>query len=278
MSAPIPLRDWVRIMRPIGCDEAWIMTLTAYFDDSGTHPGSEVIVWAGFLGPEDRWLELDSEWRALLTKWGLSAFHMVYCVHGLKEYSGWSEPKRDNCIYEFREIILKQQLFGLGSAASAKDWDELVVGDHKKFLRTPDEFCLSCCIRDAVNFSREFSPHDKLSIVFDDRRRDDDIVNRMVEFYRARAGDDPELVSVTFQQMKSFSGLQAADMLAWETNRYAHEALTLASGEYPKARPHFQRFLDQGMLKGGIMRRHNIERLIASYKVRDDVPPELLKE
>ena len=274
MNAPIPMRDWVRLTRPSGCDRSCIIVLTAYFDDSGTHADSKAVVWAGFIGPEDHWLSLDVEWRALLKKWEIRSFHMYPCVHGRGEFQGWPIGKRDNCIYEFREVILRHQMFGLGSAASVKDWDELVVGDHKKYLRSPDEYCLSHCIRDAINQAKDFSPNDKLAIVFDDRQRDGDVLNRIFDFYRQHAGSDPEVASITFQKSGSFIGLQAADMLAYETYLYAQGAIK--TGKYPEARPHFQRFLDQGMLKGGIMRRHNIERLIQSYEVRPDVPADLL--
>ena len=123
----------------MGADEARIAVLTAYFDDSGTHAGSKVVLWAGFLAPEHRWLALDEEWRALLTKWKISAFHMSHCMALDGEFEGWREAERDRCIFEFRAVILKFQMFGLGSAVSALDWDELVVGEHRPYLRTAEE-------------------------------------------------------------------------------------------------------------------------------------------
>jgi len=40
--------------------------LRAYFDDSGTHDGSKIVVVAGIMGSESELLSLELLWRELL--------------------------------------------------------------------------------------------------------------------------------------------------------------------------------------------------------------------
>lgn len=42
-----------------GCPSREIFVLNAFFDDSGTHDASDVIVMGGIIAPEEAWLALE---------------------------------------------------------------------------------------------------------------------------------------------------------------------------------------------------------------------------
>jgi hypothetical protein len=42
--------------------------LTGYFDDSGTHSNSEIVVMAGFVGTGEQWQKFEKTWADKLSK------------------------------------------------------------------------------------------------------------------------------------------------------------------------------------------------------------------
>lgn len=231
--------------------------LHAYFDDSGTHSNSDIVVWAGFVVSEKKWTAFDAEWRVLLANpdWKLSHFHMYDVVHGDGECMGWEQGKRDRCIYEFREIILKHGLHGIGNTISKKDWEEIVI-PSKIFSYPAESFGLSAAIALTRHHKQD---EDEISIIFDNTKRDVNAVNKGIDYYK-NDGGKPKLVDVLFVDMKQFTGLQAADMLAWETYRYGLDYLE--KGDYPEPSPHFRHFLEKCELNGEFFNRRRIIKLV----------------
>ena len=77
----------------------------AYFDDSGHPSDQDMVLVAGFVSSEEQWLLFDKEWKALLAKYEVKHFHMVDCVAGEGEFSGWgAEKKQIFLIYQDSEI------------------------------------------------------------------------------------------------------------------------------------------------------------------------------
>src|SRR4051812_31859039 len=70
--------------------------ISAYFDDSGTHTTSEVVVVAGILATEGRLTLLERGWKRELEKpiegrkGSLKRFHMTDCFNSTGEYMRWS--------------------------------------------------------------------------------------------------------------------------------------------------------------------------------------------
>ena len=74
--------------------------LTAYFDDSGTHLNSDLVLWYGVFGNSFQWAHFDDLWAAKLKepspgKPALSRFHMAQCQAADAEFAGWSRTATD---------------------------------------------------------------------------------------------------------------------------------------------------------------------------------------
>jgi hypothetical protein len=239
--------------------------LTAYFDDSGTHINRNplVVVYAGFIGLNKVWEDFEPAWQSLLTSYGIKTFHLTKCDAAEDEFQGWSRAKRDLAIADFRNVILNHDLWGISATVVRADWDELVVGDTRKRMGEPDEFCALMCAYDAMTFQDAARREKLVSVVFDQRAHRSEAILRRVNHLIGGSFYDTELVSVTFAAAGDALPLQAADMLACETYRYAQEWLRAGCPPDRAHRPHFQRFLDRGKLKGGIANRKVILDAIA---------------
>jgi hypothetical protein len=100
--------------------------LTAYFDDSGSHADSDVVLWNGLFGNQHQWRFFGELWAAKLQapspgKDPLKRFHMYDCQYGEGEFLGWSRTAREFLIHELGGIILKCGLYSNGAAISRRD-------------------------------------------------------------------------------------------------------------------------------------------------------------
>jgi hypothetical protein len=148
--------------------------LVGYFDDSGTHDDSEVIVMAGFVGPEEQWKKFDKAWADKLSeplagKPPLKRFHMVRCMQGDGEFSGYSDAERDAVIHDFRQIILDAKLIGNVTAVDRVAWDEVMVGPLRMLFGDAEWFGVNTCMSFATNQATEAFQDKEVSLVFDDR-------------------------------------------------------------------------------------------------------------
>lgn len=66
MAAHLSIESFARVVFPPGAINGGICMLIAYFDDSGTHDSSEVVLWQGAIGNKYQWALLDELWAKKL--------------------------------------------------------------------------------------------------------------------------------------------------------------------------------------------------------------------
>jgi hypothetical protein len=100
------------------------MMLRAYFDDSGTHSSSGVVM-GGLIGTVEQWDRFERAWAAKLAdplpgcgKPPLKTFHLSACAgrwprSGFEDYT---DAEQDAVIHDFRQIILDCMLTSTASA------------------------------------------------------------------------------------------------------------------------------------------------------------------
>jgi hypothetical protein len=115
--------------------EGLLLILRAYFDDSGTHSGSDVAVMGGLIGTSEQWERFELAWAEKLAnplpesgKPPLRMFHLGACNARADEFAGYRDAEQDAVIHDFRQIIINARLTSLAMAMDKQAWDELVVG------------------------------------------------------------------------------------------------------------------------------------------------------
>ena len=113
--------------------------IQGYFDGSGTHVGSKVLVIAGFIGEEEAFVDLDQQWEKVLNdpRWPtrLPEFHTVECVHGGGEFQqgGWNYAERLALYGDLTRVIVevgeRHILLPIGAGAVTGIFNKIATAD-----------------------------------------------------------------------------------------------------------------------------------------------------
>lgn len=268
--------EFQQLTRALGLRQGGlVLVLTAYFDDSGTHTSSDVVVWGGFIGTDEQWAAFDDKWRAKLarpfdrpeyTKPRLAKFHLADC-HALKgEFRDYTRTESDSIQHDFRQIISEAGVIGVSYAIDRNAYDKLVTDpDAREFLGDAEQVCFGACFKGAFQKAQQHYPQEeKLLLVFDyvnDAKR----VEKMKAFadrFDQLPESRPQIVSVGLAKVIETTPLQAADILA--TENYWDARAWLAD-ENRISRPHFRHFLNNIDCEGLIMREREIRHYMWKY-------------
>jgi hypothetical protein len=240
MTRPIRFLDFVEALL-IGYHwNTGIGVLSCYYDDSGTHEDSDVVVWAGLFGNKYQWAALDDAWAQALKYTPpncrpLTHFHMVRCDNGSGEfgegegYQRWPRPEREKLAKELRRIINANMLNGFGIGVDKKAW-EAITGNRRRILGDAEGWAIRQAIAYGTHWAQttQYERRPDLAMFFD-RRRMGEIaaVHKMIDdahnlnlaksFLRSITGRcSPNALPLGFSVMEKTHPIQAADIFAWE--------------------------------------------------------------
>ncbi|XSC46993.1 DUF3800 domain-containing protein [Bradyrhizobium sp. RDT10] len=240
--------------------------IAAYFDDSGTHAKSEIVIVAGVFATEARTRLLARRWVKMLAdplegrKPALKRFHAFDCYNSLNEFSGWTRTETDFFCHLLREELVGADISGYAVACPRKDWDELVTGDYRAIFGDAEGFCIRNCFVKTLAWANRCTFDPDIRFVFDARPapvvRDAGVVNHAYETFIS----DMKLSEISFESSTETVLLQAADYLAYEFNNHAKEYFATGQNK-PPSRPGFRKFCRDIKFEGQIASRDAIQEM-----------------
>jgi hypothetical protein len=219
--------------------------LRAYLDDSGTHADSKTCVLAGYFGGRRQWAKFEEEWKRVLDEYGLEEFHAhrfwsAASGKSVSAYGGWDRQKAATFLRRLLTIITSVRIYPFGSAVVMKDWDALPV-DEKRVLtgaayhdgepvlsgarKKPFFLPFVHAIQKAASYCHEQT---RIDFYFD---RNDACSAYAADYFLFLASlrdhpATPKLGEIAFVDSRSDPPIQAADLLAYEINKYVNELLS----------------------------------------------------
>jgi hypothetical protein len=206
-------------------DNHLVATLTAYFDESGTHAGSPAVSVAGYLSTPEQWIKFEAEWRHALADLGLDTFHMNQFANRAGPYRAWSEPQCRIRLSHLIEIINRNVVASFGVVIPTEPFDRLFSPKAKKHcggaygLAATFNFLEVGRILRAID---DVNPWDaRVAYVFESGAVGMGQIQKVFQYNKK----DPEqekvlrLLSLRFGDKRNFGPLQAADILAYELYR-----------------------------------------------------------
>lgn len=233
------------------------MNVLAYLDESGTHAGSASLAVAGFLAPAASWGAFDYEWSAAIAEWGLEAFHMSSFAGRRGDYD-WPDHVRKARMARLLAIIARHVTGSVGIVFSRADYDAAFPPDEIPEPPRPEELApgilapwasrpgdkppakvdyrpgelrhktggpyglaATAVLLDVGQLAQQLAGEPFVDYVFEDGADGRGQLRKVVEGVLDDDGARREarLSSIAFRP-KTTSGLQAADLLAYELRKH----------------------------------------------------------
>lgn len=223
------------------------MTLTAYFDESGTSPDSPVCLIAGIVhDPDDgnNFHGIGEDWINLLRAYGLTQFHATECNARVGQFKGWSIGKARLAFIHFASIICRYRPYVVTSVIDRGTWDS-AGRETKAHFRFPYHLCFDHCMQILSRWSQEQMHGEPFRLIFGEQHQYASKAKRHFSLYKEHSPWGPMLLGIDFEPMDVHVALQAADLVAYEMYRW--QKAVLAGTFEGKHRPAMQLMVDAGV-------------------------------
>lgn len=214
-----------------------VSMLQCYFDDSGTHAGSKIVVWGGLVGTAAQFDALTIRWNALLAqpiegKPPIKKMQLSSLRRARGDFYGYKQGEIDLLTKKFRDIIVGEGLECVAYMVSIPDWDAVSASIERAFFGNAKDFAFRGVL-DFISKATDFVDGG-LSCHFD-KGAQDDAMRVIQSTWQLLQPEQSDKTSFTFSAVEKWAGLQAADTVAHEAYHYG---LHLIDRSYPE-NPHF---------------------------------------
>lgn len=243
------------------------VTLKAYYDGSGKKD-TRFITLAGYVGTSAAWNQFEKQWSQILNHHGCQYLHMREARSLRGEFEGWTHKRVDalladlfnDCLSPIGWEDFKGKFYGASCTVNIADYKRAKA--EIPSLKSLESICVDYVITIALralpeNLDLPFGKEGTLELFFD---KGESFLNKVDRIWRAKPRNKLEgplqLVSgIGSLDMHDVIGLQAADFLAWQTNRYHTHSLNEGTGAFAGitrvlAAPMFEYYYDHEKLMG----------------------------
>jgi hypothetical protein len=216
----------------------------AYMDESGIHDGAHVCVVAGYWGSEKRWIRFENQWSEILRTADeptLKEFHSTdfWYSDGRRKgvFAKWTDRKADAFINDLADCIVDAKIIPTDATLVVDEWNKLNA-DERRFLTgghyhpieqkwatfgapnktyfLPFQFAI-------MNPALACSPGLHVHYTFDLHKQFKNHASDLFALLKLDTASawTHRLGSLTMESSEVALGLQAADLFAYQSYKYA---------------------------------------------------------
>jgi len=206
-------------------DSLIMLASNAFFDESGTHDGSEIIAIAGLISNYDAWARFEIEWQGILASKGIKeGFHFSEFIARKGEFDNdWSDDERNAFMQRLCTSVSDNIVIGLATSTFRSEYEAVIPQALKNYLRDPYYFGLYSCLYQLISwphFKTKIQLPRELEFLFDRKKKFEglatDIYYTIRDDLLARVNPDSSHASIFgdmgFGNRKKDIPLQAADL------------------------------------------------------------------
>jgi hypothetical protein len=225
---------------------------TAFFDDSGTHPDSEIAVAACYVGANEQWERHASDWNRAKVLEKFNVFGMADVLGGGGEFRFWPSGKRIQVIRRLIRLTTLRASIGFSFAVIKKEYDATVPSRLRDVAgRHHYTFMVRSCLKSVHDWREQYNVSAPIRYVFDRMGKGkgeiETVLTRLIE----DGEGEPfglSLGGFGFESKTCEPGLQAVDILAHETYRMMRDRSDRSAGRFASQR-NYMRELSEGPLQ-----------------------------
>jgi len=195
-----------------------VAVLQVYLDESGTHDGSPIVTVAGYIGRPEAWRDWTEKWVPALGS--IKVYHAVDAQNLSGEFSDWTAVQVADLVKKLLPIIADAEIGGISISMDLRVLDAALDGrdDLRQLFGTPYIACLQWAMQGILNLATQTGNIEPIAFIHENN----DFHAQAYECFSwiknsVSRGDN--VISLTFGGKKDYPPLQAADILAYETNK-----------------------------------------------------------
>jgi Protein of unknown function (DUF3800) len=207
-----------------GCGLKVIAMLFAYFDESGTSDHEDVALIGGAIADLAFWDQLEAPWKKILRSFGINTYHATDCENRRGEFEPFERPIRDAITAGLAIELAKVPLQGFGSGVYREDFKFCPAEIRKNCQDDPMLMCFELCMQQVSSWSRQYAGSEPVNLVFAKHQKYQRHDQEIHAKYLSRAETwGRGIGSIAFADPAQLVQLQAADLLSYESFRFACE-------------------------------------------------------
>lgn len=196
-------------------------SLAVYFDESGIHGGSPIVVVAGIIASTKQWQRFDGDWRHILRSEGITIFHMKDFAHSQGEFRGWNTGRKESFIKSLIETIKAHTRVFIVHAVKVKDF-ETIKAERRETNISAYQLCCEQCMTNLVIWAQRSKRRKEVAVHFESGNK---IMSEVMALYNMVPDSDWlkrkwRINHLGFSSKADCTPLQAADLLAYEIFKY----------------------------------------------------------
>ena len=259
--------------------ESLVAVLTVYLDESynqhtAKDPNDPLMYTVGcWLSSVNDWNKFEKEWNAALRSAGIEWFHMSEFESRLGDYEDWGDLKRVGVLKRLHRVVKTNTMYGLANSVNCAEFDEIINTPELKrqYGKTYYSFNVRMIMLTMAHFALLNNHPGPINYVFAELKGQGNELDRIFrERLKDREAKNHFRLSSMWTKglMRDVGPLQAADIVAYETNK---RAVSIFSGK-----PTFMRRSLQNLVSGiygahiqaGYFGKAEISRMVAQVKAR----------